>query len=287
MHYARLAAGTALIGGQKSVDIVHAYILLSLYPVPSRKWEDDRSWIYLGVAIRLVLGSVHSGTAVDKIEYRIAMDLNLHHPNTAKPRSEMHARVMLNRTRAWLNCFNLDRSTGSQYGKGPIISNTDYVANRSGEWWNSSAYNMKGFDIHLACYNADLTILGRFREAVYSDRESPTGFNKKLDIAELASRTDDELAHTWSIWIARIRDHTDPNDRQCKFRTGLLRLAYSYARMTVLSFGFQYAFGKNHLGQDMDLLTRVSLAILRVRLYSDSLSLVRACRYGCSCCCPG
>jgi hypothetical protein len=54
MHYARLAAGTALIGGHKSVDVVHAYILLSLYPVPSRKWEDDRSWIYLGVAIRFV-----------------------------------------------------------------------------------------------------------------------------------------------------------------------------------------------------------------------------------------
>lgn len=54
MHYARLAAGTALIGGQKSVDVVHAYILLALYPVPSRKWEDDRSWIYLGVAIRYV-----------------------------------------------------------------------------------------------------------------------------------------------------------------------------------------------------------------------------------------
>ena len=54
MHYARLAAGTALIGGQKSVESVHAYILLSLYPVPAHKWEEDRSWIYLGVAIRLV-----------------------------------------------------------------------------------------------------------------------------------------------------------------------------------------------------------------------------------------
>ena len=106
------------------------------------------------------------------------MDLNLHHPNTAKPKDEMHARVMLNRTRAWLNCFNLDRSTGSQYGMGPIISNTDYVANRSAEWWSSSEFNMKGFDIHLACYNADLTILGKFRQTIHSDPNSPTGFNK-------------------------------------------------------------------------------------------------------------
>lgn len=246
MHFARLAAGTALIGGQKSVDVVHAYILLALYPVPSRKWEDDRSWIYLGVAIR------------------IAMDLNLHHPVTAKPRDEMHARVMLNRTRAWLNCFNLDRSTGSQYGKGPIISNTDYVANRSDEWWNSSPYNMRGFDIQIACYNADLTIMGRFRNEIHSDPNSPTGLNKNLDVADLASRVDDELAQTWSMWSQRIREHTDPNDRQCKFRNGLLRLAYSYARTTVLSWGFQYAFGKSNLGRDVDLLNRCLRAAMDV-----------------------
>lgn len=54
IYYAQLAAGTALIDGQSSVDAVHAYILLSLYHVPARKWEEDRSWIYLGLAIRSV-----------------------------------------------------------------------------------------------------------------------------------------------------------------------------------------------------------------------------------------
>ena len=54
MHYAQLAAGTALISGQKSVEVCQAYILLSLYPVPARRWEDDRSWLYLGMAIRRV-----------------------------------------------------------------------------------------------------------------------------------------------------------------------------------------------------------------------------------------
>ena len=55
MRYAQLAAGTALIGGQKSVECVQAYILLSLYPVPTRKWEEDRCWVYLGLAIRYVI----------------------------------------------------------------------------------------------------------------------------------------------------------------------------------------------------------------------------------------
>jgi hypothetical protein len=52
MHYARLAAGSALIDGLKTVEMVQAYILLSLYPVPARRWECDRRWLYLGLAIR-------------------------------------------------------------------------------------------------------------------------------------------------------------------------------------------------------------------------------------------
>ena len=54
MQYAKLAAGTALISGNKNVEMCHAYILLSVYPVPVRKWEDQRSWLYLGLAIRFL-----------------------------------------------------------------------------------------------------------------------------------------------------------------------------------------------------------------------------------------
>lgn len=109
---------------------------------------------------------------------RVATDLNLHLPNTAKPINEQHAREMLNRTRVWLNCFNLDRSTGSQYGKPPIIPNTDYVANHSQDWWNSSEYNMKNFDIQICCYNAELRVMGNFVRKIYSDPNHPTGLNK-------------------------------------------------------------------------------------------------------------
>lgn len=55
MKYARLAAGSCLIGGQKSIEAVQAYVLLSLYPVPARRWEDDRNFMYLGLAIRSVV----------------------------------------------------------------------------------------------------------------------------------------------------------------------------------------------------------------------------------------
>ena len=55
MHYARLAAGTALIGGRKNVEMVQAYLILAMNPVPCRRWEDDRSWVFLGLAIRCVV----------------------------------------------------------------------------------------------------------------------------------------------------------------------------------------------------------------------------------------
>jgi hypothetical protein len=226
MHYAQLAAGSALISGHKSVETVSAYILLSLYPVPAHRWEEDRSWIYLGLAIR------------------IATDLNLHHPNTAKPINEHHAREMLNRTRVWLNCFNLDRSTSSQYGKTPIIRNTDYIATHSEEWYESSEYNMENFDIHLATYNAELRLVFDFVGKVYSDPNHPTGLNKEVDFEQLATETDDALVSLSEKWFAKI-DRTDLSIPQNCFRTGLLKLAFSYARLIALSYGFQHSFGKS------------------------------------------
>lgn len=115
---------------------------------------------------------------VDSAACRFAVDLNLHHPSSAKPQNEAHAREMLNRTRVWLNCFNLDRSTGSQYGKAPIIPNTDYVANHSEDWWRSSPYNMDKFDIHICGYNAELRVMAAFTAKIYSDPNHPTGLNK-------------------------------------------------------------------------------------------------------------
>ena len=106
------------------------------------------------------------------------MDINLHHPISAKPQNELHARELLNRTRVWLNCFNLDRSSGSQYGKPSVIKNTDYIANHSEGFWESSEYNIPNFDIHLCCYNAELRIMADFMAQIYSNPKHPTGLNK-------------------------------------------------------------------------------------------------------------
>lgn len=58
-------------------------------------------------------------------------------------------------------------------------------------------------------------------------------------------------------WFSRLAK-TDMTDPQNCLRTGVLRLAYSYARLVALSFGFQHAFGKNDGTDENPFLLRVS-----------------------------
>jgi hypothetical protein len=51
MHFAKSAAANALIDGYKSIELCQAYILLSIYAVPTCRWEEDCSWLYTGLAI--------------------------------------------------------------------------------------------------------------------------------------------------------------------------------------------------------------------------------------------
>ena len=76
MHFAKHAAANALITGTlfccfgvpswvrtnadcptqgwKSVELAQAYFFLSIFGTPAKRWEEDRSWLYIGLAIRYV-----------------------------------------------------------------------------------------------------------------------------------------------------------------------------------------------------------------------------------------
>ena len=59
MHFAKSAALSALVDGWKSVELCQASIAMSIYAVPARRWEEDRSWLYAGLAIRCANFSQH------------------------------------------------------------------------------------------------------------------------------------------------------------------------------------------------------------------------------------
>ncbi|KAG8685337.1 hypothetical protein FRC11_010741, partial [Ceratobasidium sp. 423] len=167
MHFARQSAATALTDGWKSVELVQAYILMSVYPVPARGWEEDWTWL-------------------------MATDLNLHLPWQAKTTGEAHEREILNRTRTWLICFNLDRSGATQFGRPPTIRE-DYIVRKSGDWYKRSNFNLP-LDIYLTAYTCLLRIVARFLAGVCSDSNSPSALNKNADFLTLCTQTDEELS---------------------------------------------------------------------------------------------
>ena len=77
MHFAKDSAASSLVDSKKSVELCQAYLLLSMWPLPSRKYDEDRAWLYLGLAIRM------------------AMDLNLHIPVNVKATDEHQEREIL------------------------------------------------------------------------------------------------------------------------------------------------------------------------------------------------
>ncbi|ELU36818.1 fungal specific transcription factor domain-containing protein [Rhizoctonia solani AG-1 IA] len=81
MQEAKTMAGLALTTWSKSIEIVQAFVLLATFPPPSRRWDEDRTWLYLGYATRM------------------AGDLQLNRPADRPFPSEMAEREHLNRIR--------------------------------------------------------------------------------------------------------------------------------------------------------------------------------------------
>ena len=85
MHYAKTAAASALIDGRKCVEMCQAYILMSLYAPKGKRFDEDRTWFYSGVAMRL------------------ATDLGLHEiPAQPEASDERTVREWRNLIRTWL-----------------------------------------------------------------------------------------------------------------------------------------------------------------------------------------
>jgi hypothetical protein len=86
--------------GFKSVEIVQAYILLAYYNAPTERFEDDRTYTYSGIALRM------------------AVELNLWRTPKAVPNMDAESlatfhQERLNRERTWLQVYMLDVSFGA------------------------------------------------------------------------------------------------------------------------------------------------------------------------------
>jgi len=146
MHFARKAAANALIDGWKSVELCQAFLILSDYAPPARRWEEERASLYKSVAARL------------------AIDLRL---GGAPAGNGREAR---NRERAALIVFNVDRSAAAQFGKPTGVPEVPLVRAARGWYAQQSAHP---YDVHLCAYTALLRTVGQFHALVRDEAMAP------------------------------------------------------------------------------------------------------------------
>ncbi|KAG8750329.1 hypothetical protein FRC14_000635 [Serendipita sp. 396] len=235
MHFAMTSAASSLMDSKKSVELCQAYLLLSMWPLPSKKHDEDRAWLYLGLAIRM------------------AMDLDLHLPTIVEVSSEQQQREILNRTRTWIICYNMDRSSSAQLGK-PMTIRENYIIQDSETWWQRSKFNHP-YDLHLCQHTTLMRIMSSFQET-YSDMRTPSGIKEDLNLRDTALTFDDKLIAFEKKVVELFEKHDDPNDLGCRYRSHLISFYINYSRLVVLSFGFQYSFSMGLLTPGDDLVMR-------------------------------
>jgi len=245
MNFARDAAGRALIDGSKSVDVCQAYLLMAVYPVPKKKWAEDRSWLLMGVAIRM------------------AIELELNQP----PPSTCNERESLNRTRTWLNCYCVDGSHAIQFGKMPMLRLDDYLARHSRQWYKSSSMNLP-FDVHLCAYVHIIIIVAKWR-SIMANEQKPVDFDVVASVLETEAKLSQELA----LWVeAYAEEFSYLPLLICAYRGNTTQMITSYLRLVVLAVGFQHAV-KLGFSRDSELVSksiqaaREVIQIMSERLY--------------------
>ncbi|KAF7373012.1 hypothetical protein MSAN_00508600 [Mycena sanguinolenta] len=217
MHFAKRSAANALNEGWKTIELCQAYLLLSIYAVQMPNWEQDCSWLFTGVAIRL------------------ATELNLNQEpiGTAAQADEKWERELLNRTRVWMNCFIMDHFIATQSGKPPAIKSDYVIRCRSNDWYSRSPYN-SAYDLHLCVTTGLLLIIADFQGQIFSN-VSPSGLNQDVDFRAVTIAHDAKLKDLSDEWAYRLVQQSNSSDPAYTWQLKLLTLSVICAAMLSLS----------------------------------------------------
>ncbi|KAJ3521872.1 hypothetical protein NMY22_g12132 [Coprinellus aureogranulatus] len=202
MDFARDAAGKGLVEGRQNVDSCQAYLLLAVYPVPKRKWVEDKSWLLMGVAIRM------------------AMELKLNQPPAEDlPEHGSHA---------------------IQFGKMPMLRLDDFLARSSTYWYRSSRMNLP-LDVHLCAYVQLLTIMVKWRmeTAEMAKMESTKDSVKVAHALETHQLLSDEMDRWVKVYAEELAHNPLP---VCSYRGNTTQLIAAYLKLVVLSNAFTPAY---------------------------------------------
>jgi len=239
---AKLAAGAAL-NGPKTVEACQAYLLLGVYSPASKSFREDRAFLYYGLAVRFATDlEIHlpaSTPHVARSSSRIATYTA--HLSALSP-SEEHERVVLSRTRIWLNCVCIDRSISTQLGKPSAIAISGSVVKAVPHglegWWRSSEFNA-GQDFHLCAYADLLLVMSGFHDAVYSDAYGSDGAKKILDL-NMVQLYANKITAVGEHWKRLVEEHFGQRGNPVlTMRDNLWPFLVSYGKLVVLSIGLR------------------------------------------------
>ncbi|WWC95401.1 hypothetical protein V866_002263 [Kwoniella sp. B9012] len=226
--YAKRLAFEVPSRGYKSVEVVQAYLLLSLWTLgPEKTFEQDRTWLMLGMAIRM------------------ATDLNLHRKSIVSglDTEEGKARDLeiINRERCWLHCFVLDRSLSAQMGK-PYTLREDYIIRNACEAsWHQQRFSLPS-DRPLSAYVVLQQIMSRAIDSIYSSTTTVSGLRHDCDYMLIVRSAHEELRRWLTEWnkpeqyvgMAGISDGKMEYDSRAQFY-------FAYSSLVLYSFGLENA----------------------------------------------
>ncbi|EJU00480.1 hypothetical protein DACRYDRAFT_68629 [Dacryopinax primogenitus] len=218
--------------GYKSVEIVQAYLLLALWGTgPVQRFEQDRTWLLLGMAIRM------------------ATDLNLHRasptsiPLSGTYRDKADIAEVRNRERTWILCYNLDRSLSAQMGK-PYSIQEDYIIRNAGLW--AQHPDALPGDKALCGFLDYQRILSRCVEFFYAGTSDPSGLLKACDWSTIIKAYEAQLA-AWRDGFHKARDQEVWVDPDVKYRKMVSALQHNYSLLVINTFGLHHAREHSHV----------------------------------------
>ncbi|KAF8499925.1 hypothetical protein JB92DRAFT_2743342 [Gautieria morchelliformis] len=218
--------------GYKSLEIVQAYLLLSLWGCgPVERYEQDKTWILLGMGIRM------------------ATDLNLHRKTATPPQHTStdadHARAkeILNRERTWLLCYGLDRGISAQMGK-PHSIKEDFIIRNANNWWRSA--HCISSDSSLCAYVELQRIVSRSLDILYSGTSTASGLQTDCDYL-LVTKAIETQINTWNNeWVSR-RSTSGVGEYMPAHYKMMREFFVNYALLVVNSFGLQNALERSRV----------------------------------------
>ncbi|KIJ30760.1 hypothetical protein M422DRAFT_267701 [Sphaerobolus stellatus SS14] len=174
----------------------------------------------------------------------MATDLQLYRSEysyTSPDMPEIQARALLNRARAWLNCFCNDLSIATQLGKPPSLVFTSTTAGGANPipfelktWWRCSRFNLDQ-DFYL-CANASLLeIISDFNDVSFSRGET-NGMLHPDEIQGFVNR----ITAVEREWLDLFRQSFQKrHDLAIQWRDNTWPFLVAYAKLVVLSIGLR------------------------------------------------